>query len=80
MSIEQAQKNYKRAVDNGVLKILSKMGISLISSYQGAQIFEIIGLSQKVVDISFIGTASQVSGMTMGDLEREMKTFKADAF
>lgn len=36
MTIEQAQKNYKRAVDNGILKILSKMGISLISSYQGA--------------------------------------------
>lgn len=56
------------------------MGISLISSYQGAQIFEIIGISQKVVDVSFIGTASQVGGMTMDDLEREMKTFKQNAF
>lgn len=80
ITLEQAQKNYKKAVDDGILKILSKMGISLISSYQGAQIFEIIGISQKVVDVSFIGTASQVGGMTMDDLEREMKTFKENAF
>lgn len=80
LTIEQAQKNYKRAVDNGILKILSKMGISLISSYQGAQIFEIIGLSQTVVDAAFVGTASQVGGLTMPDLEKEMKAFKAQAY
>lgn len=43
--MEQAQKNYRKAIDKGLLKILSKMGISLLSSYQGAQIFEIVGLS-----------------------------------
>jgi len=56
--MEQAQKNYRYAIDKGVLKILSKMGISLLSSYQGAQIFEIVGLSQSIVDVAFKGTAS----------------------
>ena len=58
VSMEQAQKNYRYAIDKGVLKILSKMGISLLSSYQGAQIFEIVGLSQSIVDVAFKGTAS----------------------
>lgn len=79
LSMVQVQKNYKRAIDNGLLKILSKMGISLLSSYQGAQIFEILGLSQSVVDVAFNGTASQVGGLTMSDLEREMMTFKEQA-
>jgi glutamate synthase (ferredoxin) len=51
------------------------MGISLLSSYQGAQIFEIVGLSQSVVDVAFKGTASQVGGLTMNDIEKEMKMF-----
>lgn len=76
----QVQKNYKRAIDNGLLKILSKMGISLLSSYQGAQIFEILGLSQGVVDVAFAGTASKVGGLTMSDLEKEMKTFKDQGY
>ena len=80
LTMVQAQKNYKRAIDNGLLKILSKMGISLLSSYQGAQIFEILGLSQSVVDLAFKGTASQVGGLTMSDLEREMTTFKDQAY
>lgn len=80
LSMVQVQQNYKRAIDNGLLKILSKMGISLLSSYQGAQIFEIIGLSQSVVDVAFKGTASQVGGLTMSDLEREMTTFKEQAY
>lgn len=56
------------------------MGISLLSSYQGAQIFEIVGLSQSVVDVAFKGTASQVGGLTMNDIEKEMKMFKGQAY
>ncbi|QHN83650.1 Ferredoxin-dependent glutamate synthase [Arachis hypogaea] len=56
VSIEQAQNNYTKAVKAGLLKILSKMGISLLSSYCGAQIFEIYGLGKEVVDLAFKGT------------------------
>lgn len=78
--MEQAQKNYRYAIDKGVLKILSKMGISLLSSYQGAQIFEIVGLSQSIVDVAFKGTASQVGGLNVSDIEKEIKMFTEPAY
>ncbi|XLR32715.1 hypothetical protein S83_060615 [Arachis hypogaea] len=60
VSIEQAQNNYTKAVKAGLLKILSKMGISLLSSYCGAQIFEIYGLGKEVVDLAFRGSMSKI--------------------
>ena len=78
--MEQAQKNYRYAIDKGVLKILSKMGISLLPSYQGAQIFEIVGLSQSIVDVAFKGTASQVGGLDVSDIEKEIKMFTEPAY
>lgn len=68
LTIEQAQQNYCIAIEKGLLKILSKMGISLLSSYHAAQIFEILGLGQDVVDLSFKGTVSYLSGMTLNEL------------
>ncbi|KAJ7702309.1 NADPH-dependent glutamate synthase [Mycena rosella] len=56
--------NYQHSVDNGILKVMSKMGISTLQSYKGAQIFEILGLHSQVVDRCFIGTASRVQGAT----------------
>ncbi len=59
----EAQFNYQAAVEAGVLKILSKMGISTVDSYRGAQIFEVIGLGHEVVDICFTGSTSMVGGI-----------------
>lgn len=56
--------NYHKSVDNGILKVMSKMGISTLQSYKGAQIFEALGLHSEVVDRCFIGTASRVQGAT----------------
>ena len=56
----QSQENYRKAVNAGLKKILSKMGISLLSSYHGAQIFEIYGLGEDVVDLAFKGTVSRI--------------------
>ena len=64
--------NYKKAVDNGLLKIMSKMGISLLSSYHLSQNFDIIGLSQEVVDKFFPHTFSPIGGMTLNDIEKEI--------
>ncbi|KAH0933005.1 hypothetical protein HID58_010122 [Brassica napus] len=68
------------AVNTGLLKVLSKMGISLFSSYCGAQIFEIYGLGKEVVEFSFRGSASRIGGLTLDELARETLTFWVRAF
>nr|YP_010904026.1 glutamate synthase [Caulacanthus ustulatus]WCH57277.1 glutamate synthase [Caulacanthus ustulatus] len=68
LTIYESQDNYRLAIEKGLLKILSKMGISLLSSYHGAQIFEILGLGEHIVDLSFIGTTSRLGGMTLDEL------------
>lgn len=75
VSVEKCQKNYKKALEKGVLKILSKMGISLLSCYHGAQIFEIYGLGKEVVDFAFKGSVSRIGGMSLADLQREAESF-----
>lgn len=62
LSANQLIDNWKHAVDNGILKVMSKMGISTLASYKGAQIFEALGLASSVIDRCFVGTASRVSG------------------
>lgn len=79
-SLEEVQLQYRAAVEAGLLKILSKMGISLLSSYRAAQIFEIIGLSSDVVDLAFCGTVSRVGGLTLSDLAIEVLAFHQRAF
>ena len=79
-TLEESQHNYRLAIEAGLLKILSKMGISLLSSYNGAQIFEILGLSQKVVDIGFKGTVSRLGGMSLRELDSETKFSYNKAF
>lgn len=64
-----AQRNFKKALEKGVLKILSKMGISLLSCYHGAQIFEAYGLGREVVDIAFRGSVSRIGGLSFADLQ-----------
>ena len=75
LSVEDAQKNLKKALEKGTLKILSKMGISLLSCYHGAQIFECYGLGPEVVDTAFRGSVSRIGGLDLADLQRESESF-----
>lgn len=68
---ELLKKNYIKAVNEGLLKVFSKMGISTLQSYQGAQIFEIIGLNKEVVDKCFTGAVSRIEGMGLDEIGRE---------
>lgn len=77
VSIEDAQQNLKTALEKGTLKIMSKMGISLLGCYHGAQIFEIYGLSKEVVDLAFNGSVSRIGGCSLNDLQREAEAFWA---
>ena len=70
--VEQLKKNYIKAVNEGLLKVFSKMGISTLQSYQGAQIFEIIGLNQTVVDRYFTGATSRIQGMGLDEMAKEI--------
>jgi glutamate synthase (NADPH) large chain len=70
---ETALKNFKKAVNKGLLKVFSKMGISTLQSYRGAQIFEAIGLSKSLIDKYFTGTASRIEGVDLEVLAREAK-------
>jgi glutamate synthase (NADPH) large chain len=68
---EVAVKNYIKAVNKGLLKVFSKMGISTLQSYRGAQVFEAIGLNKEVVEQYFTGTASRIEGVGLDVLARE---------
>jgi glutamate synthase (NADPH) large chain len=68
---KQLYKNYTKAVCDGLLKVFSKMGISTLQSYQGAQIFEILGINKSVVDQYFTGTVSRIEGMGLDEIARE---------
>jgi glutamate synthase (ferredoxin) len=79
-SHKDACKNYVKAAVKGVVKVISKMGISTIQSYRGAQIFEAIGLHPSVVERYFTGTASRVGGVGMDVLAREIQIRHQAAF
>ena len=64
-------KNYNKAVKKGVVKVMSKMGISTVQSYRGAQIFEAIGLNKEVIDRYFTGTASRIEGIGFDAIAKE---------
>ncbi|MBL7741031.1 MAG: glutamate synthase large subunit [Chitinophagaceae bacterium] len=68
---DQLKKNYIKAVNDGLLKVFSKMGISTLQSYQGAQIFEILGLNREVVDKYFTGATSRIQGMGLDEIAKE---------
>ncbi len=71
LSEEKAIYNYTKAVSGELLKIMSKMGISTLQSYHGAQIFEALGLSKQVVDAYFTGTVSRIGGLSLDDIAEE---------
>ena len=66
-----AAKNYRSALEKGLLKIMSKMGISTLASYSGAQTFHAIGIHPDVIDFAFAGTASQVKGLGFHEIAEE---------
>jgi len=67
---------YRKGINKGLLKIISKIGISTISSYRGSQLHEIVGLNRDVVQLSFTNTVSRVGGKTFNDLDTEMRSLK----
>ena len=71
LSLQQAHSNFEKAIRKGILKVMSKMGISTVQSYHGAQIFEAIGLARDVVDQYFTGTTSQIEGVGLETLAGE---------
>lgn len=80
MTAAKAIANYRKAIDKGLLKILSKMGISLLTSYHGAQIFEALGISDEVVSTIFKGTPSRLGGMNLDDIAAEGAEFHRKTF
>ena len=73
-------KAYRKGINKGLLKIMSKMGISTIASYRGAQLFEAIGVHSKVVDLCFHGVASRIEGASFADFEGEQAALAAEAW
>ncbi len=71
LSEDELKKNYIKAVNEGLLKVFSKMGISTLQSYQGAQIFEILGINKEVVAKYFTGATSRIEGMGLDEIARE---------
>ncbi|MBV4489458.1 glutamate synthase large subunit [Pseudomonas oryzicola] len=78
--LDEVFKYYRKGISKGLLKILSKMGISTIASYRGAQLFEAIGLSEEVVGLSFKGVSSRIKGARFEDLESDQKLLAAEAW
>ena len=71
VSAEEAKDNYNRAVTAGIVSIMSKMGISTMQGYHAAQIFEILGLADEVVERCFAGTTSRIAGLGFAGIQRE---------
>ena len=76
----QHRKNYRRGVRKGLLKILSKMGISCIASYRGAQLFEAVGLGEEITDLCCPGTAGNIGGAGFRELQSDQHDLAQDAW
>ena len=74
LGVEAAHRNFVKAASTGILKVMSKMGISTVASYTGAQIFEAIGLGAEVVDAYFAGTSSRLGGVGLDELAAGVAT------
>ncbi|MBI4343738.1 MAG: glutamate synthase large subunit, partial [Candidatus Omnitrophica bacterium] len=79
-TFDQAMAHYRKGIDQGVLKIMSKMGISTVGSYRGAQIFEALGLAKELVDECFPGTPSRIGGITYEHIADEVLTWHREAY
>ena len=72
--------NYRKGINKGLLKILSKMGISTIASYRGAQLFEAVGISQEVTELCFCGVASRIEGAAFADFQHDLEALASQAW
>ncbi|MEM7376451.1 MAG: glutamate synthase large subunit [Pseudomonadota bacterium] len=79
IDVQDLEQNYRKGINKGLLKILSKMGISGVTSYRGAQLFEIVGLADEVVDTCFTGTTSRIQGADFDDLQADSTLWAAAA-
>ena len=77
---QQLHTNYRKGINKGLMKILSKMGISAVASYRGAQLFEAVGLQNEVVDLCFRGTASRIQGAGFKELQEDQHKLAKRAF
>ena len=80
LSQTDAEHNYVKAIVKGILKILSKMGISTLQSYRGAQIFEALGIDKDVIERYFTGTVSRIGGVTLESIAEETRMRHQQAF
>ncbi|WP_343565136.1 glutamate synthase large subunit [Kiloniella sp. b19] len=80
LSFAEAMRNYKTAIDDGLLKIMAKMGISVVSSYRGGYNFEVLGLSRTLVDEFFPGMASRISGMGLSGIQENVLSLHDEAW
>jgi len=76
----KTQQNYRKAIRKGLHKVMSKMGISTVTSYRGSQLFEAIGLSQEVSDLCFSGVTSRIGGATFADFEEDLQLIRKNAW
>ena len=76
----ELEARYRKAADKGLLRIMSKMGISAVSSYRGAQIFEAVGVSQALIDRCFSGTPSRIGGIGLAEVAQEALRRHDDAY
>ena len=79
-SDEEVMKNYRKAAAKGLLKVMSKMGISTLQSYKGAQVFEAVGLADEVVDRCFTGTTTRIQGTDFEAIYRDLERYHESAF
>ena len=80
VGLDQAVKNYIKGAGKGVLKVMSKMGISTVASYTGAQVFEAVGLGQELIDEYFTGTTSKLGGIGLDEVAKEVALRHAKAY
>ncbi|NWG87626.1 MAG: glutamate synthase large subunit, partial [Hydrogenophilaceae bacterium] len=80
LPLYKALANYRKGIDKGLYKVMSKMGISAIASYRGAQLFEVVGMHEEVVDMCLRGTVSRISGAHFADFEADQKRLAHAAF
>ncbi|OFX53932.1 MAG: glutamate synthase subunit alpha [Bacteroidetes bacterium GWB2_41_8] len=80
LKYSEARYNYIKSIDKGLLKVLSKMGVSTLRSYQGGQLFEALGISQDIINKYFTGTASKFSGIGIEEICQESLLFHKEAF
>jgi glutamate synthase (NADPH/NADH) large chain len=76
----KSQQNFRKGINKGLMKILSKMGISTITSYRGSQLFEAIGLNTEIVDLCFIGVESRIEGATFADFQEDLEWVEQNAW